>query len=301
MKKISVLALCFVFVLTFSVSSVRALAGEPAAKLKVSVSFEAMKEFAEAVGGDLAEVSVIVPAGGEPHDFEPKARDIMALASAKVFVANGLGMEPWAEEAIRAAGNAGLIAVEASSGADVIKNTDLDEIDEHGEYDPHVWLSLNGAAAEVKNIADAFIEADPSNREYYEKNRDEYTERLTSLYREYSEKFRSVSRKNFVTGHAAFAYLCREFGLEQNSVEDAFAEGEPSARQLAELVEYCRKNGVTTIFSEEAASPEISRTLAGEVGADVVPIYTIEGPENGMTYLERMTENLSRIYESLGK
>jgi zinc transport system substrate-binding protein len=122
---------------------------------------------------------------------------------------------------------------------------------------------------------------------------------LEDLYEEYEAKFQTVTQKSFVTGHAAFGYLCRDFGLEQNSVEDVFADGEPSAQQLAELVEYCRENDVTTIFAEELASPEVSETLADEVGAEVETIYTIASAEDDKTYLERMEENLEKIYQSL--
>jgi zinc transport system substrate-binding protein len=87
--------------------------------------------------------------------------------------------------------------------------------------------------------------------------------------------------------------------LEQNSVEDIFAEGEPSAQQLAELVDYCLENNVTTVFAEELASPDVSETLANEVGAKVETIYTIESAEDSKSYLERMRENLEKIYVSL--
>ncbi|HWR61400.1 MAG TPA: zinc ABC transporter substrate-binding protein, partial [Clostridia bacterium] len=104
-----------------------------------------------------------------------------------------------------------------------------------------------------------------------------------------------------VTGHAAFGYLCRDFGLVQSSVRDIYAEGEPSAQQLAELVEYCRENNITTIFAEEMASPEVSQTLANEVGAKVETIYTIENSDGDKTYIERMEENLVKIYDSLSR
>ena len=268
-------------------------------RIKVSVTFDAMKEFVAAVGKDKVEISTIIPAGTEPHDFEPKAQDLAALSKAKVFVYSGLGMEGWAEEAIQAADNAALVSVEASKGADAIKNTEQEEIEEHGQYDPHIWLSLKGAQLQVKNIKDGLVRADPSNKAYYEENCDNFVSRLESLYSEYTEKFQSVQKKSFVTGHAAFGYLCREFGLAQNSVEDTFAEGEPTAQQLAELVEYCKENKVKTIFAEEMASPAVSQTLANEVGAKVETIYTIESNEDDKTYLERIKENLSKIYDSL--
>lgn len=268
-------------------------------RIKVFVTFNAMKEFVEAVGKDKVEIATIIPDGTEPHDFEPKAQDLAGLSSAQVFVYSGLGMEAWAEEAINAANNANLITVEASKGADAIQNTEPEEIEEHGQYDPHIWLSLRGAELEAKNIKDALIQADPANQDYYEQNCNDFVSQLENLYNEYNGKFQSVSKKSFVTGHAAFGYLCRDFGLEQNSVEDTFAEGEPTAQQLAELVEYCKENNVTTIFAEEMASPDVSRTLANEVGAKVETIYTIESNEDGMTYVERMESNLAKIYDSL--
>lgn len=303
LKKWTAFLLCLIVIVSFSACSSNDHPADETeeSKLNVVVTFNAMKEFVAAVGKDKVEILTIIPDGVEPHDFEPKAQDLVALSTAEVFVYSGLGMETWVEEAINAANNANLIIVEAAKGADAIENTEPEEVKEHGQYDPHIWLSLKGAELEAKAIKDALVQADPANKDYYEQNCDDFVAQLEDLFNEYNEKFQSVEKKSFVTGHAAFAYLCRDFGLEQNSVEDVFAEGEPSARQLAELVEYCREHNVTTIFAEEMASPDVSQTLANEVGATVETIYTIESNEDDMTYLERMRDNLSKIYESLTK
>ena len=268
--------------------------------LKVSVTFDAVKEFTKAVGGDRVKISTIIPDGAEPHDFEPKAQDLAELSTAKVFVYSGFGMESWADKAISSAGNPNLVTVEASKGAEPIQNTDSGEIKEHGQYDPHIWLSLKGAETEAENIKNGLAMADPGSRDYYEKDCDSFVYRLESLYSEYDGKFRTVSQKSFVTGHAAFGYLCRDFGLKQNSVEDVYAEGEPSAKQLAELVQYCRDHKVTCVFAEKMASPQVFQTLASEVGAKVETIYMMESGEDSGDYLERIESDLSRIYRSLG-
>jgi len=270
-------------------------------KIKLSVSFDALKEFASAIGGDKVEISTIIPDGTEPHDFEPKAQDLVGLSEAQVFIYSGLGMESWAEDAVSAVNNNDLVVVVASQGITPITNTDEEEINEHGQYDPHIWLSLKNAETEATNIKNALVKTDSENKDYYENNCSSFISQLESLYNEYSKKFASVEKKSFVTGHAAFAYLCRDFGLSQNSVEDVFAEGEPTAKQLSELVDYCKSNNVTTVFAEEMASPEVSEALAKEVGAKVETIYTIESAEDGKTYLERMQDNLSEIYNSLSE
>ncbi len=296
-KRVTAILCCIITV--WSLSGCRNAPAVESDKINVLVSFNAMQEFVTAVGKEKVTVTTMVPDGIEPHDFEPKAQDLIALGDANVFVYNGLGMESWAEKAMQAAENAQLIAINASEGAEAITNTDGEELQEHGQYDPHLWLSLTGAKLEVQNIANGLIKADPANQAYYAQNCTVYLQQLEELYSTYTSKFQSLSQKNFVTGHAAFAYLCRDFGLFQNSVEDVFAEGEPTAKQMTELVSYCQQQQVSTIFAEELASPAVSETLAKEVGAKVETIYTMESREDNKSYLERMTSNLEKIYQSL--
>lgn len=268
-------------------------------KIKVVTSFNAMKEFASAIGKDKISVTTIVPDGTEPHDFEPTTESLKDLSHASIFIYNGLGMESWTDKILKSVNNKELVVVNASKDSNAIKNTEAEEIKEHGEYDPHLWLSLKGAEVQCKNIKDALIKADPSNKEFYEKNYNEFSKQLDSLYNEYTEKFKTVENKNFVTGHAAFAYLCRDYNLKQNSVENVFAEGEPSTKKLKELVDYCKQNKITTIFMEDMVSPKVSTTLANEIGGKVEKIYTLESKEDNKNYIESMKNNLEIIYTSL--
>jgi zinc transport system substrate-binding protein len=268
-------------------------------KIQVVVTFNPMREFAEAIGKDKIEIKTIVPEGMEPHDFEPKPRDMESINKADIFVYNGLGMEAWVEKTLEAVDNKSINVVGAYNGAELIANEDEEEIEEHGQFDPHIWLSLKEAKVQAKNIKDALVKADEKNKDFYEANYNEFTSKLDALYNEYKDKFRTLANKNFVTGHAAFGYICRDFGLVQKSVEDVFAEGEPTMQKLKELTEFSKKNNIKTIFMEELASPKVSETLAQEVGAKVEKIYTIESKEDGKDYIASMRENLDRIYNSL--
>lgn len=289
--------LAAVLVLGLGVSAMTACSGgrETAVpgKMAVSVTFDAVKEIAAAVGGDRVTIGTIIPDGTEPHDFEPKAKDLVALTKARVFIYSGMGMETWEDSAVRSVGNSKLIVVEASKGVAPIS------AGEAGKYDPHVWMSLKAAETEAQNIRDAFVSADPAGRDVYTRNCAAFVAQLESLYKTYDAKFRPLKNRSFVTGHAAFAYFCRDFGLTQQSVEDVFAEGEPSPQKLAGLVKYCQANHVKTIFVEDMVSPAVSKTLADEVGAQVKTIYTMESTEGGKTYLARMQDNLNNIYQSL--
>ena len=261
-------------------------------KLKVTVSINPLKEFAEAIGKDKIDVSVMVPEGMEPHDFEPKSKDLVELNKSSVFVYNGFGMEEWldkVEETIEDKNKIQLI--DSSKGIEQIK-TD-------GKVDPHIWLSLKNAETQSYNIKEALVKADSKNKDFYEKNYKEFTDKLEKLYQDNRTKFSELKTKDFVTGHEAFGYLCRDFGLTQMSVEDVFAEGEITPQKLKNLVEFCRANNIKTIFSEQLASPKVSQTLADEVGAKVQTIYTIESKEDNKDYYESMKDNLDKIYNSL--
>lgn len=267
-------------------------------KLKVVVSFNPLKEFAEYIGKDKIDVKVIIPDGTEPHDFEPKGKDLIELNNAKVFVYNGFGMEGWVDKTLSSVDNKEMVVVEASKGCNPIKVEHKEDSEYTGE-DPHTWLGLSTAMIQANNIKDALVKADPANKEFYEKNYADFKNKLEMLLKEYKGKFAALNNKTFVTGHAAFAYFCRDFGLKQNSVEGVFGEGEPTTKNMKDLIDYCKANNVKTIFVEEMVSPKVSETLAREVNAKVKTIYTIEAKEDNKDYIKSMEENVKGVYESL--
>lgn len=283
-------------------------------KLKVVASFHAMEQLVRAVGGDWVEVSTVVPAGSGAHGFEPKAQDWVSLESADLFVYNGQGMETWVDQALEVVGRDALVVVDTSEGVDLISAEDHehahaedeaeepkheDEAHAHGPHDPHLWLGLSSVMKQAETIQAALSKADRTHAAEYEANTKALREKLQTLMEEARATLASAPQRKFVTGHAAFAYLCRDLELEQVSIQGIFAEGEPTAKQLAALVEEVKEEGVTTIFSENLASPAVSETLAREVGAKVEKIYTLEAQEDGLGFIERIEHNLKVITASL--
>ena len=262
-------------------------------KLNVIVSIYPLKEFAEKIGGDKVEVTCLVPENMEPHDYEPKARDFEQLTKSKIFIYNGFGMETWVDQVNEAIKDNNVNIVDSSNGIEARK--------EENAVDPHIWLSLKNAEIQSENIKNNLVKVDEKNKDYYEENYNKFKEEIESLYNEYKPKFDALDKKNFITGHAAFGYLCRDFGLTQKSVENLFAEGEPTPKQLEDLVNFCKENNIKTVFSESLASPKVSDTLAKEVKAKVVPIMTLESKEDDKSYLEAMRYNLDEIYKCLSE
>ena len=297
-------------------------------KLNVMASFYPMYDFAVKVGGDKVEVTNMVPAGTEPHDWEPAATDIKNLEDADVFIYNGAGMEHWTEDVLDSLENKDLIVVEASKGLTLLegkeeeededesadssseKSEDEEESDnsdsEEITYDPHVWLNPLNAEAEMENIKNAFVEADPENKDYYEKNYENYVEKFTQLDKDYREGLADTKSKNLITSHEAFGYLCQAYGLNQVGIEGLSPDSEPDASRMDEIIQFAKENDVKTIFFEELVSPKVSETIADEIGAKTAVLNPLEGLTDeeisaGEDYFSVMESNLKTLEEALNE
>ena len=285
-------------------------------KIKVMTSIYPIKEFTEIIGGDKVSVKSMVPDGAEPHDFEPKAKDMVELGKSQLFIYNGLGMEHWVDKVLSTVHDDKLTVVDTSKNAKIIEVSNEKEVEihdedgynhehtqgdghNHGKLDPHIWLSFSEAKNQGKLIEEALIKVDPKDKNYFIANYNKFANDLDQVSQEYGEKFKNIPNKSFVTGHAAFAYLCRDLGLTQISVEDAFGEGEITPQHLKELADYCKTNNVKVIFMPDSASEKVSQTLANEVGAKVVKISSLETKNGDKSYIETMKENLETIYDNL--
>lgn len=279
-------------------------------KLSVVTSFYPMYDFAKKIAGTNAEITVMVPAGTEVHDWEPSVSDLARLEQADLFIYSGAGMEPWAEDILESLENPKLIAVEASQGVSLMNEEERQEENQeeehhhHGSYDPHVWLDPQNAKIEMKNIMEAFISADPENQTYYEENYQNYAEKLDELDRKFEETFAGIENKHIVVAHEAFGYLCRAYGLEQVGIEGLSADSEPVPSRMVEIIEFIRKNNVKCIFFETLSTSKVVDTIAAETGVKTEVLNPFEGveqedQEKGMDYFSVMEQNRHVLEEAL--
>ncbi|QLG40603.1 zinc ABC transporter substrate-binding protein [Paenibacillus sp. E222] len=313
------------------------------AKLNVEVSFYPMYEFTKNVAGDLANVHTLVPAGMEPHDWEPTPQDIASIEKADVLVYNGAGMEFWIDQVTDSLSNAKLIQVEASHGIDLLEGSEEDEHDhehadttdthdhadeatteehdhdhdaeaeeghthdhDHGGLDPHVWLSPALAVTEVRNIEAGLAQAAPEHAEQFKQNADAYIAKLEALDQDFKAAVADSKRKDFITQHAAFGYLAQEYGLQQVPIAGLSPEQEPSAAQMASVIDFAKEHQVKTIFFETLVSSKVSETIASEVGAKTAVLNPIEGLTEeeiaaGKDYIGVMRENLEALKLALNE
>lgn len=270
-------------------------------KLQIVTTFYPMYDFTKNVVQDTADVSLLIPAGTEPHDFEPSAKIIADIENADVFVYNSDEMETWVPSVLETIENSETVIVNASEGIDFIDSADKDE--DHA-IDPHVWLDPVLAQTEVLTIQSGLIEADPDNADLYETNAKAYIQKLGDLNQEFEKAFEGAENRSFVTQHAAFAYLAQQYDLNQIAVSGLSSNSEPSPAKLAELSVFVKENNVNYIYFEDNASSKIAETLANEVGVELAVLSPIEGiaqkdQDAGIDYIQLMKNNLESLKKSI--
>ncbi len=306
MKKLVGILMILTLAITLMISLPAAAQGE---KLSVYASFYPMYDFAAKVGGDKVTVVNMVPAGMEPHDWEPAASDIVGLENADVFIYNGAGMEHWVDKVLETLSNKDLTAVNASEGLTLLEGHHDEEEgeEEHGEdeeFDPHVWLSPLNAKAQMEKIKNALVAADPDNAAYYEENFAKYAAEFDALDTEFKQALEPLSNKAIVVSHQAFGYLCTAYGLTQESIEGLSPDSEPDPARMAEIIDFVKENKVSTIFFEELVSPKVAETIASATGAVTEVLSPIEGLTDeqiaaGADYFSVMRQNLAALVKAL--
>lgn len=285
-------------------SSVSQASSQPSGKkLKVYTSFYAMYDFAKKIGGDKVDVVNLVPAGTEPHDWEPATTDIVNLEKADMLIYNGASMESWVGKVLDSLQNKKLVAVEASKGLDLMAGHE-EEGEETTKYDPHVWLAPENAKKEMENIKNALIQTDAANKDTYESNYKKYAAQFDELDQEYRTAAASFARKDVIVAHQAFGYLCKAYGLNQVAIEGLTADSEPDPARMSEIIKFAKEHKVTTIFFEDLVSPKVSETIAKAVGAKTATFNPLEGltdeeQAQGLEYVSVMKQNLQTLKDAL--
>lgn len=277
------------FTLAFAPS---AGAAEP---LRVLASFLPMEIFTRNVTGDAPGVAVasMLPASlGCPHDYALTPGDMKKIASADLFVANGLGMEDFLGEPVRRA-NPKIRLVETARGVRPVHGG-------HGEINPHTWVSPRNAILQVREIEKALSEARPGLAPAFRRNADAYVLRLTALAAEFEAAAMTFRRTNIVTFHDVFDYLARDVGLTVVGTIETVPGQEPSAGEIQRLSRTIREKEVPAVFSEPQYSPKLADALAREAGVPVRVLDPVATGSPALTaYEDAMRRNLSTLKEAL--
>ncbi len=265
--------------------------GVPAAsavsKRSIVAAFFPVAYAAQRVGGKRVDVTNLTPAGAEPHDLELTPAQIDEVLDADLVVDLGQGFQP---------------AVEKAAGQ---RDGPTLSLLPKGTKDPHIWLDPVRMRSIVRRVQRSLTQVDPKGRAIYARNADAFVAELDALNDRYSQGLATCARKEIVTGHEAFGYLARRYGLRQEGVAGLSPDAEPDAQRLGQLADLVKKQGVTTVFTEALVSPRIADTLAREAGVKTETLNPLEGLTDkelahGANYVTVMDANLKKLQRALG-
>lgn len=259
-----------------------AKAGRPGAghQVQVMVSILPQASFVEAIGGDCVQVRVMIPPGASPATYEPTPSQLKNLSQAGLYVQIGhIPFEKLWIDKIRQS-NKNMKIVDSARGIQIINN------------DPHIWLSPKLVKKQAEHIYQALASADPVNREYYARNKDRFIRELEELDDEICGIFSGLKagpeNRKFMVFHPSWGYFARDYGLEQIAIE---VDGkEPSAENMARIVEEARAAGIGVVFASPQFSLRTAEVIAKEIGGRVVLADPLA--RDGMDAMRAMARDL---------
>lgn len=270
------------------------------AKPFVVATFSILGDMVHEIGQDKIDVKVLVGSNQDSHVYEPRPQDAKDLGRADLVVVNGLGFEGWLDRLIEASGFKGAILV-ATTGISPLEKKS------HGKLrkDPHAWHSLKNAQIYVDNIVKGLSTLMPGEATFFKTRGEAYKKSLENLHQETAQALKPIpfEKRKVITGHDAFAYLGREFGITFSSPQGISTEAEPSAKAIAALIGLIKQEKIKAIFIENISNPRLVEQIARESGVQIGgTLYSdaLSKPETeANTYLKMMKLNLSSIINAL--
>jgi zinc/manganese transport system substrate-binding protein/manganese/iron transport system substrate-binding protein len=274
-------------------------AGEP---LRVVTTTTLLADLVRQIGGGRVDVESLLTAGADPHDFEPEPKQIVAVEEADLVVVHGLGLDHWAEELIETAGTDAPVLT-ATAGVQTIASTE----DGFGEGDPHVWHDPRNMQIMTANVASALARIDPDPASGYAARADAYRAQLEALDGWIAERIATIppERRRVVTSHASLGYYLQRYGLAFVGavIPSLDTRAEPSARDLAALIERIEAEDVPAIFAEVSIDPQLEEEIAAQANVAIVTnLYadSLGEPGSGAdTYIGMMVHNTNLIVAAL--
>ncbi|MDO5732670.1 MAG: zinc ABC transporter substrate-binding protein [Eubacteriales bacterium] len=302
------------------VASLLAPISHAEARLKIVCSFFPIYDLSKRVAGDLADVDLLMPVEADAHSFEPSVQDMAKIEDCDLFIYNGASMEVFLDRLLNSQEGAHFHPVCASDlvpllpshrtrkekeAKTFVKRSYIDPApNRKGHFDPHTWITPRNACLELEAIKNALVEADPEHAESFEENYQTALKDFQALASDYDRALQNLSQREIVVSHAAFAYLCNEYELEQIAIEGLEPHSEPSAKRLSEIIDEIRARKLKAVFFENAESSKVAETIAAETEAQVLVLYPMESltraqVEAGADLLSLMRENLDNLKKAL--
>ena len=273
-------------------------------EITIATSTFSLYDIVKNIANDSVDLFMILPSGVDAHNYEPTPKQVVKLYKSDLVIYSGAGLEPWID------------AFEFQSKViDISLHVKLKELNEHNNcdghhhnhtqnFDPHYWLDLQNMIMATEFITSELIILSPENKELYIKNKNIYIEKLKNLDEKYKNELAMCKLNTIVVNHNAFSYLSSKYGFKVKALSGFSPEAQPSAKNMANLIEYVKEHKISTIFFESFVSDKAIKSIANEakVNIDVLqPLGNITADEakQKLTYEDIMKSNLEKISKAL--
>lgn len=273
-------------------------------KPTIALSTFSLYDITKHIAGESVNTFMILPFGVDAHSYEPTPKQIIQLHKSDLVIYSGAGLEPW------------INGFEFHNRAiDMSQHVELKELNEeahekehhHEEtnnLDPHYWLDLQNMIKATEVISKELIALFPKNMELYTKNRDSYIEMLKKLDNDYRDALSTCKHDTIIVNHNAFLYLSSRYGFKVEALSGLSSEAEPSAKNMANLIDHVKEYQLKTIFFESFVNDKAIKSIAHEAKVDVdvlQPLGNITADEAAkkLSYEDIMRSNLDKISKAL--
>lgn len=264
----------------------------------ITVTLLPQKYFVDRISGKKFDVNVMIPPGHNPATYSPTPIQLRTVNHSVLYLRSGyiLFETAWLNNII--SNIPGIKVVDTSKGVDFIKGNpdhhhdgNMSDQDPKTGIDPHIWLSPKAVKIQVKNILDAIIEIDNSNRSFYEKNYNDFINDINLLDQEIATLLKSKQMRKFMVFHPAWGYFARDYGLEQFSVE---GEGKsPSPGEIKNAIDTARKEDIHIIFIQKQFDSNIARAIAEDIKGEVIVLDPLA--EDWLDNMKKLAKSLSQV------
>jgi manganese/iron transport system substrate-binding protein len=297
---------------------------KPSGRVRVVTTLGVLADWARQVGGDRVEVTSLLTGNESPHTYEIKPADVKTVADASILFRVGLGMEDWLDPAVENSGNKKLVIVDAAAGInDIIADEgDKTKSEARGEKlearmsdsqslapspqslvprpsspaptsgNPHIWLDPGYAKVGIENLVKELVKLDPKGESLYQTREAAYFVQLDSLSQAIRAEVATLQDKRFISFHDAWPYFCRRFGLQVVATVEPIPGQEPSAKQLARMVDLIRLEHIRVVTTEPQLSSALPDMLAKETGVKIVSLNPLESEGGYIAALGASTKAL---------
>lgn len=280
-------------------------------KLQVTATIFPAYDFARAVCGDLAEVTLLLPPGAESHSYEPTPQDILTVGSSDLFLYLGGESDAWVETLLGSI-DGGVEDMKMMDCVELKEETETEGMtaeaeDGHGagevlEYDEHIWTSPVNAATITTAIGARMAELDPDHAEAYQANAADYAGKILELDGKFDDFFATVTNRTMVFGDRfPLRYFADEYGLDcYAAFPGCSTQTEPSAATIAFLTQKVEEEGLGTVYYIEFSNHLVADSIVEAAGAQTALFHSCHNVSKadmdaGATYLTLMEGNLETL------